>query len=498
MIKANSIHNIKDFMRQVYLATILVCMVVSTLYLLLAPSYKSLIFPAVAIALTFSYLYFHYTGYSFRLFAKFYLLLYWVAIFAYGCVTGGLSAPGLPWLTLIPVISFITLTKKETKAWLAITLLTYLSFYLFGHILVIDSFGGDLHWNLISYMLLLIVTFYFVRSFHTILINKNFQLDELNKMLRENHNMLTRQNDEINEQYQIILDQNAKLEIEQENIKKRNERLETFLDQMLDIGRREEFYNGDLLYSIEIVQECLLAHLEVDRVSVWEYDQRDDQLKLINETFRKNFRERPDNYPLLRSDYPKYFEQLEAGVVLSIEDVLNNSSTSELHDYFLEYGFNALLDCPYFIDGKFAGVICCESLAFKKWCPEEVIFVRSMADELCLSFRATQRKKYQEDLKKQQKEIVKLNQQLEAKVQMRTQALKAKNEKLKDFAYMNSHKIRGPVCRLLGLKELLKLEANEINNPLHDHMMIVIEELNEITIEAGAMIEQSIEMDRNV
>lgn len=51
--------------------------------------------------------------------------------------------------------------------------------------------------------------------------------------------------------------------------------------------------------------------------------------------------------------------------------------------------------------------------------------------------------------------IENLNQSLEAKVEKRTMRLREQNEKLREFAFINSHVLRAPVSRILGLVNLL-------------------------------------------
>jgi signal transduction histidine kinase len=48
-----------------------------------------------------------------------------------------------------------------------------------------------------------------------------------------------------------------------------------------------------------------------------------------------------------------------------------------------------------------------------------------------------------------------LNHDLEAKVEKRTKLLKEQNEKLREYAFINSHVLRAPVSRILGLVNLL-------------------------------------------
>ncbi len=56
--------------------------------------------------------------------------------------------------------------------------------------------------------------------------------------------------------------------------------------------------------------------------------------------------------------------------------------------------------------------------------------------------------------------IKKMNQRLQYTVQQRTQELTLKNRQLEEYAFMNAHKLRGPIARLLGLTELISRESN--------------------------------------
>ncbi|SDM63890.1 hypothetical protein SAMN05421823_1186 [Catalinimonas alkaloidigena] len=59
-------------------------------------------------------------------------------------------------------------------------------------------------------------------------------------------------------------------------------------------------------------------------------------------------------------------------------------------------------------------------------------------------------------LMKQNQLITHLNQALEARVAERTHRLSRTNQQLKEYAAYNSHQVRGPLCRLLGLGEVIK------------------------------------------
>jgi signal transduction histidine kinase len=58
-------------------------------------------------------------------------------------------------------------------------------------------------------------------------------------------------------------------------------------------------------------------------------------------------------------------------------------------------------------------------------------------------------------------QISALNNSLEKIVEKRTAELMERNAQLSQYAYMNSHKVRGPLARILGLLSLMKEEIDE-------------------------------------
>ncbi len=65
------------------------------------------------------------------------------------------------------------------------------------------------------------------------------------------------------------------------------------------------------------------------------------------------------------------------------------------------------------------------------------------------------------ELEQAHAQINSLNQQLEAKIEKRTEELAEQNHRLSAYAFFNAHKLRGPLARLMGLVSLWKEASNE-------------------------------------
>jgi signal transduction histidine kinase len=74
-----------------------------------------------------------------------------------------------------------------------------------------------------------------------------------------------------------------------------------------------------------------------------------------------------------------------------------------------------------------------------------------------------------------------LNHSLEAKVEKRTMRLREQNEKLREFAFINSHVLRAPVSRILGLVNLLvKSELPKADKEIVSHLGESAKELDTV------------------
>lgn len=68
--------------------------------------------------------------------------------------------------------------------------------------------------------------------------------------------------------------------------------------------------------------------------------------------------------------------------------------------------------------------------------------------------------KGKEELEAQNEEIISLINTLDEQVKSRTAILTYQNEKFKEYAHLNSHKVRGPLSRILGLISILNLDSS--------------------------------------
>ncbi|MGF1635605.1 MAG: GAF domain-containing protein [Cyclobacteriaceae bacterium] len=364
----------------------------------------------------------------------------------------------------------------------------FFSFDILEKHLVPGQWGDDKFWLLMSSVLLVVFIIQIVRMFYTKLFEKAKQLNAYNDLLVNNQKV-------IEEKYRVIHQQNEVLIQKTSESENRRLSLENYLNEVLNMSRMEELHSGNLKYTHRVLRKVLLKNLDVDRISFWKFDEEGRKIEMTGIELKNNDSRAKVVKSIYHQDAPAYFEYIESGTVLAIDDINEfdrNTYPEELKSYFKSHDFRAMLDCPFFLEGEIAGLISCESFHVRKWKNEDIVFVRAIAGILSLSYKSHQRKIYQKELKVKQAHIEELNAQLHERVEERTAEINIKNQQLINYAYINSHEIRGPICRLLGLKNLMKVsESSSEILIIKDYMSKSIDELNDITIRAGKILEEN-------
>ena len=95
-----------------------------------------------------------------------------------------------------------------------------------------------------------------------------------------------------------------------------------------------------------------------------------------------------------------------------------------------------------------------------------------------------------EELSTMNEEVQSINDRLESLVEERTKKIKDQNEKLVKYAFINSHEIRGPLARVLGLVYLLSLEHKHLTDQATFKLLSeAAEELDAVIGESSSLLD---------
>ncbi len=253
--------------------------------------------------------------------------------------------------------------------------------------------------------------------------------------------------------------------------------------------------------SMKLITEEATEALEVERVSVWLYDDSFSRIVCLD-LYERSARKHSEGFTLAAAEYPGYFKALEDQLAIAADDARNDPRTSEFAQSYLElHGITSMLDAPIWVGGRMIGVICHEHVGEpRRWTLEEQQFSASLADFASLAIEAKHRRRAESELQRAHAE-------LERRVEERTAQLCAAQTQLVQSEKMVSlgmlvagiaHEINTPIGAIHSthdtlLRALQKLRAEldriyGLNRPEKagiDAMMDMIEDANRITASAS-------------
>ncbi len=107
-------------------------------------------------------------------------------------------------------------------------------------------------------------------------------------------------------------------------------------------------------------------------------------------------------------------------------------------------------------------------------------------------------KKQNEELRYYQSKVSRVNEELEIRVKHRTRELEDRNEKLKEYAFINAHLLRAPLCRIKGLTYLVEKDTEGDDEKLLELLKASNEELEEIVQKITSILSGERELNRDV
>ena len=181
-----------------------------------------------------------------------------------------------------------------------------------------------------------------------------------------------------------------------------NRRFQIQLENIAELARSGMFASeGEL--PIETVTEVVSDTLEVERVSIWTHSK--DRSRIIsNDLFIRSDASHSSGTELLATDFPKYFEAVDANKLVVAHDALTNPITSEFAEAYLKPNdISSMLDAPVVIEGRVVGVVCLEHVGPQRiWTSDEQSFTYSVANLLSLALAERERRKSEAALERAQ------------------------------------------------------------------------------------------------
>jgi GAF domain len=421
------------------------------------------------------------------------ILNFWVSFCVGMYFSGGLYSLVTPWLALLPLIAFGLIDRKSANLWFFISFFTLSIFAFFQNELMDKVADKRIFGILLAHLGLVAMIFLFMRLFHKTESSLLTTVKAKNEFLLEQQEEILRQNKRLREQSIDIENANKQLAILVESAFDRNRTLERHWNTLLEVSKSKSVNFGDLQEALRYITKTAALSLHIDRVSIWHYNKEKGSIQSLM-LYKRSDDSYESGEELLHNDFPAYFDALMEETAIPADDTELSPTVAELRDSYLRpLHILSMLDAPFFLEGKLGGVICCEHMEQRHWLPEDIIFARALSDIVTLVFKVAQRRKYESKIRNHKNEIARINQSLEDRIKERTATLETQNEKLAEYAFINSHVLRAPLCRILGLINLLEeTEVNTKEHQLLSYLKTSGEELDEVVKGINKIIENGI------
>jgi PAS domain S-box-containing protein len=187
----------------------------------------------------------------------------------------------------------------------------------------------------------------------------------------------------------------------------RYERQHVALARMIRSGVMQAVH---LESAFRLITEEIAHAMEVERVSIWRYDQNRSSI-VCQMLFEAGARRHSFGLELQGGDYPAYFRAMAQNDTIAADDAQRDPRTREFTESYLSpQGITSMLDAPLHVGGVLAGVLCQEHVGpLRAWLPEEKSFATSMANFISLVLAQWERRQVEDMLRQQASLLDKAN-----------------------------------------------------------------------------------------
>ncbi|MCS6794074.1 MAG: PAS domain S-box protein [Oscillatoriaceae bacterium SKYG93] len=172
----------------------------------------------------------------------------------------------------------------------------------------------------------------------------------------------------------------------------RENRLRKQQAELMALAKCEALYTGDLNIAFKEITEKAAHTLNVERVSIWLYNEEYTKICAID-IYQLSASRHSQGVEIAVADYPAYFQALKVDEIIVAYNARTNAATREFTDsYLVPLGITSMMDVPIRLNGKTVGVICHEHVGeARNWTIDEQNFAYYLAYVASLALAARQR-----------------------------------------------------------------------------------------------------------
>lgn len=433
-------------------------------------------------------------------------------------LSGGIYSSILPWLSFIPLIAILLQNRNAAFVWLFICFVTVFVFAFIqdGYSDVPVKYNKDYDvwffagvYNGLS-AIILALSMVFQKAKDNVLKTleeKNQLISSINLELMNKNDEIIAQNKELSKQKEEILAQREFIEIKNRELLLIQDELNGLIDKLTITqsnlaGREAE--NRSILNSIYGAQ-LIVGELDLDGCFKKVSPEAVKFLQIQEEDLiGKSFAEVGQRVKMSISNnvlFDEMWEDLLEGKSSSHEALLIINE----NEYYVKENYFPILG----EDGKPVKVMIIaqdisqiknqqnEIEVLNLDLQENIWKIEKQNDQLIVQQKEIE--SIFEELQKSNEAIKNINLTLEKRVQERTKNLELQNKQLSEYGFINAHLLRGPLCSILGLIQLLENdETIDKENLILFHLKKSSGELKEVVDKISKALEKGTHFDRKL
>ena len=173
---------------------------------------------------------------------------------------------------------------------------------------------------------------------------------------------------------------------------------------LIQLAMDSALYQGAMQTAIQVITEASARTLQVERISVWFYNDAKDSIDCLD--LYELSQDRHTSGAILKKDsFPVYFQAIAEQRAIVATNAHQDPRTAELSEtYLTPLGITSMLDAPVRLEGELVGVVCHEQVgAPRQWEQEDINFAVSIANLVSLAQEAVNKREAEEE--REQSEI---------------------------------------------------------------------------------------------
>ena len=444
-----------------------------------------------------------------------YLLISFIAALILIVKSGMIFSSITPWLAFIPMAANLLIGKRSATLWLIVCIVTVFTiFYLspgredaaIAYNPDYDAFFYAIVINGLI-VIILVLSMIYQKSkdkYLALLEEKNDLISGFNYELKSKNDEIIAQNEELVQQKEEILAQREFIEMRNTELIKVQEDLNNIIDKLT--------FTQNELENREAKNKSILNAMYGSNLLVAEID-NDGKFIKVNPLMERYFGSQKDKIP--GKTWNELFLSSKTETNIDFDHIWKEICKGHHQSIELPWkivGKNLLIKKSFFPihdeRGKVTNIMLVgQDISQIQNQKEEI---ESLNKELTKKIKEiekqnivllSQRKEIEainKEIKQHNKEIRNINASLEKRVRKRTKNLEKKNKQLAEYAYINSHLLRGPLCSILGLVNLMESNSKKDHELILMHMKKSSDELHEVVKKITEAIEDGSHFDREL